>query len=356
MSTQDANAIVDEMFGIFGQSVEETNGVKPQEQESSGVDMFKPDPTKSEDKVWRGIVKFLPNINSKDKKTHLVRKVSYWLEDPRGKQGQGSFRFDSPKSLGKYEFCPVADKFFEWRDSDDARLKKQSSKLSYSKKCIGLVQVLVDFQNPENNGKIMPFNVPVKLQTMIDSKMYPSKADLEAGENPEQVFEPMLGPVMMLKIGMKKVENSEFRDWEQCVWHKKRMGMFIDDVLYVENEGDIKSDKIKTSVLPTNKEELKKLQIRIIETLKEAQNLQDFAYTEPTKQMLNKVNEVLAVMEGSPINTEAEKSEAKSETSEKTSETKSDDTLKAEDKKEQSDNSTSEKKDDNDSLIDDILG
>jgi hypothetical protein len=310
MSTQDANAAVDELFGIFGQSVDDMSGIKKGEDDSEGgVKVFNPDPKKSEDGVWRGIIKFLPNIH--DKKRPLAKRTTYWIEDPRGKDGHGGFQYVSPKTLGKYEKCIVADKYWEWggKDQKDARLKALAGKLRYNKQCYALIQVLVDFQNPENNGKIMPFNLPVKIQNMIDAKMYPAQADIDAGAEAEQVFEPLLGPVMTLKVGTKLVpnaksgKNDEFRDWEACEWHKKQIGMVVNDELIIKTAGDIKSDKIKVKVLPTDATELREMQLAIIAALKEAAPIMEkYHYVAPSEEMLKKVKEVLDVMAGMPIN------------------------------------------------------
>lgn len=318
--TQDANAVVDAMFGIFGQGVEEMSGIRKDEDDGGdGLQMFKPDPNKSDDKMWRGLIKFIPNIE--DAKNPIVRKTSYWMEDPRGAAGHGSFRFDSPKSLGKRENCPVAAKYWEWKDSDDARLKKQATKLSYSRKAFALIQVLVDFQNPDNNGNIYAFNLPVKIQNMIEAKMYPSQQDIEAGEIAENVFNPLNAPVMMLKIGLKTVKDSEFRDWDGCTWHKTNLGMMVDGKVLVKDES-VKVGKNPVMLLPTDPKELQELQMSIVNTLKEAQSLKEFKYTAPNAETLRKVNEILAVMAGQPINDESDapvdqkpaKEEAKAET------------------------------------------
>ena len=321
MSTQDANAVVDAMFGMFGQGVDEMSGVKKTEQEEGdGLQMFKPDPDKSDDKMWRGLIKFIPNID--DIQKPIVRKTSYWLEDPRGAAGHGGFRFDSPKSLGKKEKCPVADKYFGWKESADARLVKMASKLQYSRKAFSMIQVLIDFQNPENNGKIYAFNLPVKLQNMIESKMFPSQQDIEAGEVAENVFEPLNSPVMMLKIGMKKVDKSEFRDWDGCTWHKTNLGMMVDGKVIVK-DASVKVGKNETMLLPTDPAKLKELQVSIINLLKESQTLKDFKYVAPTAEQLKKVNEVLAVLEGSPINDESEDTKAETAKEEKPTESTS---------------------------------
>jgi hypothetical protein len=303
-STQDANAVVDAMFGIFGQSIEEMSGIRKDEDDGGdGLQMFKPDPNKSDDKMWRGLIKFLPNIE--DAKNPIIRKTTYWLEDPRGAAGHGSFRFDSPKSLGKHERCPVAAKYWEWKDSDDARLRKQAAKLSYSRKAFALIQVLVDFQNPDNNGNIYAFNLPVKIQNMIEAKMYPSQQDIEAGEIAENVFNPLNSPVMMLKIGLKTVKDSEFRDWDGCTWHKTNLGMMVDGKVLVKDK-NVKVGKNEVMVIPTDPKELQELQMKIVNTLKEAQSLKEFKYTAPSAETLRKVNEILAVMAGQPINDESD--------------------------------------------------
>lgn len=292
----------DDLFGIFNKPVESMSGVRKGEEDEGGsnLSMFKPDPTKSDDKVWRGTIKFLPNI--KDQNHPMVKKVTYWLSDPRGAAGHGKFRYDSPKSTGKYAKCQVADKYWAWKESKDARLIKLSGKLSYNKKAFALIQVLVDAQNSDNNGKIFIFELPVKLQNMIESKMYPSQADIDNGDTAENVFEPFIGPVMNLKVGLKVADGETFRDWDACEWHKKNFGMTIDGKLLVENLSDIKNPKIVTRLLPTDPEELLELKKATIEVLKSAPDLDEFKYVAPSDEMQKKVAEVLQLMAGQPVN------------------------------------------------------
>ena len=144
MSETSKDAVMQSMFGVFNKPASETKFKK--EDDASGGVMFKPDPKNSPNQVFRGVVKFLPNLHDMENMT--VTKTTYWV--PEG--AQGGFTYDSPKSIGKYEKCIVADKYWELSGSDDARLKALAKKINYSKKTYALVQVVKDLGKPENDG------------------------------------------------------------------------------------------------------------------------------------------------------------------------------------------------------------
>lgn len=281
MSTEaNENAIVESMFGVFGQKVEDV--VLKEEDGGSTLPMFKPDPTTTPNKKWLGIVKFLPNLE--DLKHPTVEKVTYWMEDPTTSTG---FRYESPKSLGRFEKCPVASAYHAWSKSDDARLKAQAKKLNYSKKCHALVQVVKDLQNPENNGKIFYWNLPVKIQKMINSKMYPTKEDIDMGEVEHNPFDPFIGQTMTLKIGV----GEHGRDWDECSWSKPD----VPTTMILEGE----TTPLKLS---SDANELKEQQQKALQTILNGPKLSVMTYEPADDATVKKVNQILAIMAGEPVN------------------------------------------------------
>lgn len=289
MSTE--NSILDSMFGVFGQKVEDV--VLKEEDGGSSLPMFKPDPTNTPNKKWVGIVKFLPNLE--DVAHPTVEKVTYWMEDPTTSTG---FRYESPKSLGRFEKCPVASAYHAWNNSEDARLKAQAKKLNYSKKCHALVQVVKDLQNPDNNGKIFYWNLPVKIQKMINSKMYPTKEDIDMGEVAHNPFDPFNGQTMTLKIGV----GEHGRDWDECAWSKPE----VPTTMILEGE----TTPVKLS---ENPEELKAQQQKALETILNGPKLSVMAYEPADDATVARVNQILAIMAGEPVNVDAEQPAAKQE-------------------------------------------
>lgn len=287
------SSIMDSMFGAFGQKVEDVK-VK-EEQTGSKLKLFKPDPNSTANKQWTGIVKFLPNLSNLE--TPMVKKTTYWLTDPTNNKG---FLYESPKSLGKYEDCVVASKYWEWKESGDARLVEQSKKLSYSRKCFVLVQVIRDMQDDSNNGNIYLWNVPHNIQKMIDETMYPSQDDIDLGNEPHNPFDPFNGRTMTLKIGV----NEHGRDWSSCTWSKET----VPTTMILAGE----KAPVKLSADAT---ELKKQQQAALQTIIDSEvTLEDVVYKPADESTLARVQKVLAIMAGEPVNTDSAASESEDQT------------------------------------------
>lgn len=293
-----ANDAFAELYGIFGQKPDDVV-LTDTTDDGNKIPLFSPDPNLSEDKIWRGVISFKPNIA--DMQHPLVKKVQYWLTDPRDNNG---FRFDSPKSLGKYESCPVADKYWDWTEKGkkDPRYKKMVGALQYNRKCFTLIQVIKDFQNHDNDGKFFVFNVPVKVQKMINMLMYPAEKDIEMGAKPRNVFEPITGVPMQFKLGFKTImghdgKPRQVRDWDTALeWvdGKPNAGFILEDGTHIKE-------------LPDNKEGSVSVMTTIIKTLKNAEicpQINEFAYKGANEKLLARVKETLAAIEGAPINAE----------------------------------------------------
>lgn len=277
-------AVMESMFGVFNKPAETVKF--KQEEETSGGMFFNPDPKNAPNQTFMAVVKFLPNLHNMENMT--VTKVTYWV--PEGADLKGGFRYDSPKSLGKYEKCIVADKYWELKESDDARQKAKAKKLSYSKKTFALIQVIKDLQKPENNGKIMVWELPVAIQKKIDSIMYPSKEEVDLGAVANNVFDPANGQVMTLKIGVKTVtengKTSEYRDYDDCKFMDK-----LPTTMLVPGQE-------KQMVLSSDAAELQKQQEEMLELILAGPNLQDYAYKALTEDGLVRVQKALANLSG----------------------------------------------------------
>ena len=64
-------------FDIFNLSLD---NFKTEEKKSEVSNIYKTDPKQSKGSVYRSIVRFIPNLNNPKKS--IIRKFSYWLEDP----------------------------------------------------------------------------------------------------------------------------------------------------------------------------------------------------------------------------------------------------------------------------------
>lgn len=316
------NDVMGNMFGIFNQAPE--NIVTEAVVEESNRSMLKIDPKKADDGTYRAVIRLVPNVF--DPVNHVVRQTTYWLPGTTGK----GFSYLSPKTKGKYESCAVADRYWEWMGSKDARLiKLAKSKIQYNRKAFVVVQVLMDMVNAKNNGKFFLLNLPIKLQKMIDAKLHPSEDDIKLGESPVNVFDPMSAPTMTLKVAMKKVTKdnvtNEYRDWDACIWNDK-----LAPIVDPETAKKFKDEE-------GNDLEGEALQKAIVGTLMEVANLKSYKYEDPSEAVLTKVKNALDALEGMPVNAEAEESATDNSTdeTESTDETDSTDEVQTESSKEE---------------------
>ncbi|BBI90431.1 single-stranded DNA binding protein [Tenacibaculum phage PTm1] len=279
--------VIDSMFGVFGQKVEDQQNPAEEQGGGSKIAKFKPDPKKTPKKKWLGVVKFLPNLEDISKP--MLSKTTYWLTDPTTNKG---VLYESPKSLGKYEDCVVASKYWDWTNSGDARLEKLAKdKLKYNRHNYVLIQIIRDFQDEKNNGKIMLWDLPVKIRKMIDKKRFPADEDIDLGEVAHNPFDPFNGLTMTLKIGL----NDFGRVWDDCSWSKDN----IPTTMILEGEQ-------KQVILSSDANELRQQQQKALETIvNSGVKLSDVAYQAPSDETITKVQNIMALVSGEPVNAQA---------------------------------------------------
>lgn len=271
------DAIAQDMFGVFEQTA---NEVKLDKGEVGGSVMFNPNAKDAEEQTWRGVVKFLPNLNSEGMSNHIIKKVSYWI--PIGESG--GVRWDSPRSIG--EKCLVNDKYWELKNSKNAKLQAKANLINYQPRTFALIQIIKDFQDPTQEGKIKVWALPQAIEKKINEQMYPTKKDVDMGAEANNVFNPLNGFPMILKISVKTAEingkTSQFRDYDSCAFKATPMSVIIEgEKLPVEISKASSDNAIKTQIL---------------ETIKNGANLQTYAYKEPTEKEENEVKAALEAL------------------------------------------------------------
>ena len=105
---------------------------------------------------------------------------------------------DSPQTIGLA--CPVSE---EWQRLQGTGLeadKKTAEMYSRKIKYITNIKVLNDPANPANNGKIFLWEFGTKLLDKFLAKMNPGKDDIKLGRKPVELYNPMTGANVMLKI------------------------------------------------------------------------------------------------------------------------------------------------------------
>jgi hypothetical protein len=282
--SETAQAIAESMYGVFGKKAEEV--IIQDEKSGSGGIFFNPDAKSAPNQVYRCVIKFLPKLYDLEnpEKTETVETVSYWIPE-----GTGGFRYSSPKSIGKNQDCIVANKFWEWKESTDARLKKLSAKLSYKRQFFSLIQVIEDQAKPENNGKIFIYDVPYSIQKKIKSLMYPSKDDIKLGAVANNIYDPLEGQVMIMKVSIKNTAEGEFRDYDDCAFSTNLSPRMIVDF---ENKDDLKQ-----AAKPETPEELRAYQSKAIKTILAGPSLKDVEYKPATEETLTRIAKALSNLE-----------------------------------------------------------
>lgn len=340
MSTTNKSKIAQEMLGIFSRKPEDVKMVD--DTNSGGGNFFNPDSKSAPNQTYRAVIKFLPKLYGfeNENKTETVETVSYWI--PEG--ASGGFRYLSPKSLGKKENCFVADQYWAWKESKDAQLEKLAKKLSYSRNTYALIQVIKDYVNPDNDGKIFFYNVPFAIQKQIKSTMYPSQEDIEQGIVTEanDVFNPITGLPMVLKIPIKNTDAGEYRDYDECKFNEKLPTMIL-----LPGE----KTQMKNSDIPTDGDGLTKLQEQVLETILEGPSLKDLEYVPMTEEQNKRAKNALEIMSSGKVIDEPV-NESKPSQKEEPKETKTEETKTEETKSEVSQSV----KDEQDDLLKDILG
>lgn len=245
--------VVQSMFGVFGKKASD---VKVKAEVKTGGGFFNPDALTAPQKTWRGVIKFMPKLwdFENEAKTETVETVSFSV-----KNGTSWARYMSPKSTDKYAKCAVSDRIWAMKNSGNASLVDAVGR-AYSQSTYALIQIIADVQNPENNGKLMVWNVPRDIIKQIESQMFPSKEDIEmSGAVENNVYDPINGYCMSLKITVNKNENGEFREYGECKFNEKLNKLMI-----------LKGETTQLKELPTDEAELAVIQQKMLETIQEA--------------------------------------------------------------------------------------
>lgn len=242
---------------LLGSSFNDDNfvAVKAEDLESdSGYDFskhfFEPQPGKSY------LVKFLPNPGG-DLITH--RALYRSLPDP-DRKGQ-TFRY---VSSGNAKTCPVLQLFFDLHEKkqngDAVAAKKIENYLSRSQQACVKVQIL-NSSIKEEIGQIRLFTFSTfgpnaHIANLINSKLNPSKSQIEAGFEREDIFNIFESPVLSIECTEEVYQGRKGRDFSKSIWTPKKRGAIV-----LHEDGSIyefkKSDNVDGKLTPEAQEEFK---------------------------------------------------------------------------------------------------
>lgn len=114
----------------------------------------------------------------------------------------------SPATIN--EDCPATQLWSTLYNQGTEEAKKEAKTFSRKVEYIANVKIIKDPANPQNEGKIFLWTFGTKLKDKIAAAMNPSETDIKMGEVKKQVFHPMLGCNLKLKV--KKVAG--FPNWD----------------------------------------------------------------------------------------------------------------------------------------------
>lgn len=157
--------------------------------ETRESELYKPDPKKGKDNVYKALVRFVPF--HKDPKKSKVKKYSYWLTDPLTSD---SFSVDCPSSINQKSI--LQDTYWKLKKSPSVAEQKLADKFKRRENYYALVQILKDDQDPSLIGKIKVLKFGQKLNNIIQSELQP-----EYGK-PYNPFDPFKGRVMALTVSI----------------------------------------------------------------------------------------------------------------------------------------------------------
>lgn len=157
-----------------------------------GVERFNPKPEGS--KKYIVTLRLLPFLKSVE--NSIVFKKLHWLED-----AGGNFSCDSSSTLGGY--CPVSKVYFSLDRSEIPAKKELAKDLRIAKQYMVYVQIVNDITKPENNGKVLPWQIPVDVYKKIESWMKPSEEEIASGKTAKAFLKPFASYNLILTVSNK---------------------------------------------------------------------------------------------------------------------------------------------------------
>lgn len=207
-------------FEININSIEETLqsiGGAPRKTQEKDTRQFRPT-IKNENKEYRAVVRFLPQVlpNGKVSKPYVVERWTHSFQE------NDQWYFENCPSLlnkqtGRRESkCPVCAQNKLDYDSNQEVLINRAKGRRVKKSYATNILVIEDSQVPENNGKVMYWNMPVEIYKLIEGKWKPESKR----KSPSNPYCPINGYALELVLkfnpasGYPTYSGSEFLETE----------------------------------------------------------------------------------------------------------------------------------------------
>ena len=104
----------------------------------------------------------------------------------------------SPETIG--ETCPVSELWSALYNIGTEEGKKEAKKFGRKIKFMCNIKVIKDPSNPQNEGKIFLWEFGTKLKDKFMAALQPSESEIAMGEEPKELFNPLTGCNVKLKI------------------------------------------------------------------------------------------------------------------------------------------------------------
>ena len=194
---------------------------------AAGLDKPKwaPDPTqfrpstkikkdgKTETIEYQALLAFLPPLEGP---LFVKKRFHYFQEQPAGSTKLLTFNETCRWVLGGKEKCPVCDSNIADHKSGDPALKSRAKNRNNREKYLVNVLVIKDMVNPENNGKVLWWEMPQFVFNLIEAKRNPAPTPAAAFSDepvapvePINVFNPFKGLNFVLTLKETKEGNSK---------------------------------------------------------------------------------------------------------------------------------------------------
>jgi len=168
-------------------------------------------------------IKFLPNLVTQNSIVH--RSIYNSLPDPHRKGKTFNW-------ISSGRGCPVLDLFFDLNDlkkqGDVVAEEKIKKYLTRRNQACSYVQIL---SSPDKNEigmiklmKYPSFSDKATIATLLDTKLNPTKEQLEAGFEKENVFDIFESSVLILIVKETIYEGQKMRDMSASSWSPKKRG------------------------------------------------------------------------------------------------------------------------------------
>jgi len=105
---------------------------------------------------------------------------------------------NSPETIG--EACPASELWSKLYNLGSEEAQKEAKKFSRKIKFMTNIKVIKDPANPQNEGKIFLWEFGTKLKDKFMAALQPSDSEIAMGEEPKQLFNPLIGNNIKLKI------------------------------------------------------------------------------------------------------------------------------------------------------------